>query len=171
MPSGGGGIRRRQPCRDASGRGGREVVVHLVECGGRGPVEAGIPCVRANLLLGELLELLLGLPDVDDADAVARSGHPAEESAEDSRSARLKPHARNHLVVLVDHRVRGGHGVFGAELPTSGPSRWSAADRSVGYETRARSGIMHSSASPHGVTRALIMCWPFRAVSASDPGP
>ena len=62
-------------------RTGGQVVMHLVERDLRLAREPDLPRIRADLLLREALELLLGLPNIDDADPVAGLGRPVEDPA------------------------------------------------------------------------------------------
>src|SRR4051812_4259309 len=76
-----------------------EVVVRLVERG-LGRVEAGRRGVRADVLLGVLVERLLGLPHVGHSEPVVGLRDPVEERARGRRPSWREAHARDPLLLL-----------------------------------------------------------------------
>src|SRR5437763_7811082 len=78
------------------------MTVHVVDRHLRGLRDADLCRKRADLLVREPVELLAALPDVDNANAVVRLGHPVEERAGRSVAARSQPHLVENLVVLVE---------------------------------------------------------------------
>jgi len=76
--------------------------VNLVEGGLRWVGEAGFLCVGSDLLLREAVELLAGLPHVDDPNPVVSFGHPVKETAGQMSAARSEAHLLDHLVVLLE---------------------------------------------------------------------
>ncbi len=57
------------------------------------------------ILLGELFEVLLGLPDVRHPDPVRSLRHPVEQAAWSARAVGLEPHSVDDVVVLLERHV------------------------------------------------------------------
>src|SRR6185312_2158272 len=88
--------------RAASGSATGERVVHLEELDCRRPRHPGLLRVRADLLLGEAVELGSVFPHVGHADAVVRRGDPVEQQTLGRRVAVCQLHQLHHAVVLLE---------------------------------------------------------------------
>jgi hypothetical protein len=66
--------------------------------------DANLGCGRTDLLSGEALKLLFGLPHVRNPDSVVGFGDPMEDAAGCARAAGREPHPFDHLIVLLKSR-------------------------------------------------------------------
>src|SRR5712692_10343637 len=141
-----------------------EVVVHLVDLRLR-CLYADLLRVRADLLLGELVELLLRLPHVDDVEPVGGLGHPMEQSSVRGVTARLEPHLLDDLVVLLErpagevHDDCDGH-ADPPELKAAGVAtltgRRTRDKRSSGCGGARAHGARHASAAQSAVAAGVL---------------
>jgi len=79
----------------------------LAPCGfplERAQAEADLVREGSDLLLRETLELLAGLPHVDDPNPVVSLRHPVKKTAGQMFAARSEAHLLDHLVVLLERR-------------------------------------------------------------------
>jgi hypothetical protein len=65
---------------------------------------AGLGAAWTDLLSGEALELLFGLPHIRDTNSIIGFGDPVENAAWRARAAGREPHFLDHLVVLLKSR-------------------------------------------------------------------
>src|SRR5450755_554511 len=78
------------------------VVVHFVKRDPRRSRDANLLRVRPDLLLRVLLKLLLGLPDIRDAQTTVGERAPVEQAARRGRAPRLVVHQPRDFVVLLE---------------------------------------------------------------------
>src|SRR5207245_719330 len=89
-----------RPVGACSARG--QIVVDLIEGRLRRVREADLLCERDDLLLRETLELLAGLPHVNDPNPVIRLCHPMKETAREMPAPGGEAHLLDDLVVLLE---------------------------------------------------------------------
>src|SRR4051812_13769705 len=82
-----------------------QVVVDIEELNVGLTLHADLLSDRADLLFGEVLEVLLGLPDIGHPDPVGRFRHAVEHASGSARALGRESHSFDDLVVLVERHA------------------------------------------------------------------
>src|SRR6478672_5839083 len=139
----------------------REVAVDVVE-GRVGRPKSDFGGERADLLLGEGVELLAGLPDVRDPDAAVGRGAPVEQGTGWALAAGSEVHLVDYLVVLLQ---RGS-----VEVHHYGNSHHQLPEGSTADSVSARADPSESATAPVGRHHPRGMAGRIACQTVSAPG-